>query len=358
MATPDAVIADAIGATPEEASAAGLTTETTSSFGEKYANSKEAFGQALRRAVEFACNKLRTSEQKYERVLLNVKFAEETHQWFNSKKSDDGTPSDSCSTFDILYGPLKQGATSASDRDFTAWGKDALFFEIQKEIYKKYGFFLLNHSDFDHVGFCMRVYSRLPSKGIMPMQPHKQDLLARDIVKHAQKVYEASPATKDTDDAAEVGGDASSVKATTFHEPRTPIRGRPVREVPGAPTKPMVGGAASSAVSPAKATTYHEPRTPARGNPVRKVPGAPTKPMVGGAASSHGPMFHASMKPSLPTVLTTWGDVPWDTAVTMLTSLAPTVAPPKIDASSAQKKYVLTNVGILPDDSTEYHISM
>jgi hypothetical protein len=139
------------------------------------------------------------------------------------------------------------GAKSDADRDFKAWGKDNLFSEIQREIYDKYGFILLDHSDFDHAGFCMRVYSRLPTKGIMPMQPHKHDIIPRDIMEAVQaKYHHASEVAPSTPEAA----------------PRTPVRVRPVREAPGAPSKPEFTHHEVAVAAPAPAPQAMTPMMP------------------------------------------------------------------------------------------------
>jgi len=214
------------------------------SYVNKFSACKDKFCPVFLQFVDNACQKLIASnkpgevQKLWKPVFIDLKFAGK--RWFASEKSDDGKDSLYCTMTEILYGPLVSGAKSDADRDFKAWGKDGLFYEIQREIYNKYGFILLDHSDFDHAGFCMRVYSRPPSKGIMPMQPHKHDIIPRDIM--------------------------DAVQAKYYHDsevaPSTPVRVRPVREAPDAPSKPTFTHDEVAVAAPAPAPQVMAPMMP------------------------------------------------------------------------------------------------
>jgi len=244
------------------------------SYVEKYLACKEKFREVLLQFVINACEKLIAAnkpgeaQKLYETVFINWNFIGK--HWFPDKKSDDGTNSRYCTTEDILYGPLMSDATSDGDRDFKAWGNDALFFEIQREIYDKYGFILLDHSDFDHKGFCMRVYSRPPAKGIMPMQPHKHDIIPRNILESVQVKYER------VSEAA----------------PSTPVRSRPVREVPGAPSKPAFEHVEAAVAAPAPAPQAMAPMMPLPAMGMMMPPPAMAQmmPGMGFVQTAYGPM--------------------------------------------------------------------
>ena len=214
----------------------------------------------------------------YAPVFIHSKYYKE-YRWFSGKKSDDGKNSPCCTTLDILYGPLLQGSTSDADRDFNAWGEDSLFSEIQRKIYKEFGYILLDHNDFKHDGFCMRVYSRPPRMGIMPMQTetHKHDIIPREIMADVQAKYDEVHAEYEKASNADLSN---------------PVRVRFVHKAPGAPSKPLFEHASKAA-----------PSTPVRVRSVHKAPDAPSKPPfehveVAVAAPAPAPPAMGQMMPS------------------------------------------------------------